>query len=1352
MGCLRDNAADFVKDIAVTEANYISTWNAIKERFSNLRLQVYSLTLSLIKTSFMRKESALVLRTMVDDVTHRVRMLKNLDRPVDAWDDLLIVIANERLDPITRKVWETYLSTRGMHIDNAIVVNDSRKKPPTFKELVEFLESTIQALLSVETESTSQKSANQSKQAGYNKPKGLIKSHFSATKSKIKGQYTKSINTDSLKCLLMVRNDIAKLNGYGFALIVWVANTLEFVTLSERVRNDKPLITPCFLEKICAHKVNVQNEQCYLLLPTVEVILVSLSGQPTRAGTLLDQGSETTFISESLVQSLRLIRQRVYVPIVGIGSSKGTIPRYCVSVRLKSEFEKDFEIDVDALVLNRPTGCLPTRALSDLDLTLFSTFLWADSRFYLPGEIDMILGVDIYAVAIKHGLQNVGRNGLIAQKTTFDWIFSGQIRPCNGALSESVFEVPRVVMHNSEKENLSEVLKRFWSIEEVPGRYTVNLPLKTEPLSVFKKYHKFMHEYERLGHMRLIPENVLASQRVWYLPHHAVVQPGLTKSKLRVVFDASRRTAEQHCLNNFLLACPSLQQDLPLILLNWRQYGFVFTADIIKMFRQINIANRDQDLQRIIWSPTLDDAPRHYRLTKVTYGTTSAPYLAIRTLIQLASDEGHRYPLGAHCLMNQMYVDDVFSGANNLNEVKKIRDQLIGILQSAGIELAITFDAYMTQDLWIMKIDWDVALSSDLLKRWTAYCNNFVRITEISVSRWLGPIPTAKLELRGFADASMRADNVNGEVWVKLLITKSKIAPVKTVSIPKLELCGAVLLVKLLKYIRKLNLFKDLSITAWSDSRDALAWIHLATRRIDVDMLKNSDLWWFGPIWLGASEKHWPGQPINTQPYEQGVSVFTANQFVEENPLQCVCDLSKIISVQRRNKTKIDELVSLNANQPLTKRSCLYNLRPFLDDQGIIRAEGRLTHSALTFPAKHLPILPKTSSLSQLYIHYGHKLALHAGPTLTLGVLMHHMWITGANGLVKRLVRTCIHCFRTRPRQGTQRMDDLPPSRVIPSRPFTTTGLDYAGPFKLKCSKGRGQRTFKGYIALFVCFATKDIHLEAIGDLTTQSFLSTLRRFISRRRICHRIVSDNGTNFQGADRELRDLFKATFEFYTAIAIDLVDQGITWEFIPPSSPHFGDLWEAGVKATKHHLVRIFGEHNLTFEEFATFLAEKESCLNSRPLCPLSGDIEVLRVLTPSHFLLGGPSGLIHDLPIHEITENRFQLFTKLQQDFWKRWSLGVPPHHLQELVKWRDTTENYAVGQLVVVQDDRYPPTKWPLGRIIETHQSKDRLVRVVTVKTASTTLKRPTKAGGVFKFESPATIQSTLRLEAKPTL
>ncbi|XP_066600040.1 uncharacterized protein [Prorops nasuta] len=659
--------------------------------------------------------------------------------------------------------------------------------------------------------------------------------------------------------------------------------------------------------------------------------------------------------------------------------------------------------------------------------------------------------------------------------------------------------------------------------------------------------------------------------------------------------------------------------------------------------------------------------------------------------------------------------------------------------------------------------------------------------------------------MRAYAAAVyLRITNSSGESQVSLLIAKSKVAPVKTISIPNLELCGAVLLVKIFKYIQRLESLQNLHVTCWSDSRDSLAWIRkhpshwkvfvanrvsyiqvelpsavwkyvpsrdnpadLATRGLDPCSLRESAIWWHGPSWLQESAENWPEQLITVTPSDKCTKTFVVKQGNDEDALlRRFSSLSKLIRVTavcirffnncKRLKFKFerhtgfltyheienariaiirlvqatafkDELVCMKNGRGIAKRSALYKLHPFLDDNGIIRVGGRLIHSALPFPAKHPPILPKMSSLSQLYIRYAHRSALHARPTLTLGILLQKVWILGAIGLVKCHVRSCVRCFRIRPRAGTQLMGDLPSSRVTPTRPFSTTGLDYAGPFKLRFAKGRGQRSYKEYIALFICFATKAIHLEAVSDLTTQSFLAAFRRFSSRRGICLRIYSDNGTNFQGADKELRALFKSSSEFYQHIGKELAEQGIIWEFIPPNSPHFGGLWEAGVKATKHHLIRIIGEHSLTFEEFATILSEIEACLNSRPLCPLTGDVEDLQALTPSHFLIGGSSSLIPDIPLTDLPENRlnrFQLLTRIQQNFWKRWSREYL-HHLQERTKWRGDNENYAVGQLVVIQDDRYPSAKWPLGRILETHPGKDGLVRVVTVKTATTILKRP---------------------------
>ncbi|XP_066599947.1 uncharacterized protein [Prorops nasuta] len=203
------------------------------------------------------------------------------------------------------------------------------------------------------------------------------------------------------------------------------------------------------------------------------------------------------------------------------------------------------------------------------------------------------------------------------------------------------------------------------------------------------------------------------------------------------------------------------------------------------------------------------------------------------------------------------------------------------------------------------------------------------------------------------------------------------------------------------------------------------------------------------------------------------------------------------------------------------------------------------------------------------------------------------------------------------------------------------------------------------------------------------------------------MYSDNGTTFQGAARELREMFDRSSSFYHETATILANDGTDWVFIPPHAPHCGGIWEAGVKSTKHHLRRVIGETTLTFEELSTV-------------------VDALHALTPSHFLIGGSLGMVPEGSVTSIPDNRlnrYQLLQRIRDHFWQRWSTEYL-HTLQERSKWRKTTVNFSLGQLVIMKDDHYPPSKWPLGRIVEIHPGPDRLVRVVTIKTATSTFKR----------------------------
>ncbi|GBO03254.1 hypothetical protein AVEN_74550-1, partial [Araneus ventricosus] len=336
---------------------------------------------------------------------------------------------------------------------------------------------------------------------------------------------------------------------------------------------------------------------------------------------------------------------------------------------------------------------------------------------------------------------------------------------------------------------------------------------------------------------------------------------------------------------------------------------------------------------------------------------------------------------------------------------------------------------------------------------------------------------------------------------------------------------------------------------------------------------------------------------------------------------------------------------------------------------------GRLKNSMLTESQKHPILLPKTDHVVNLIITDYHLKLLHAGPQLIQAALREKFWILSARDAVRRVVRKCIPCFRNRPKLAEQIMGELPKSRVCPSSVFHRTGLDFAGPFLIRSSKGRGSRNTKCYICVFVCFATKAVHLEVVSDLTSRAFIACLKRFVARR---------------------------------------------------ASPHFGGLWESVVKSFKFHLKRVIGTASVTFEELATITSQLEACLNSRPLSGISNDPNDLSALTPGHFLIGKSLTAIPQVPIPDDLHlcDRWRMIQRMIQHFWNRWSNEYLTK-LQSRPKWRTLQPDIKVGDLVLIKHENLAPLQWRLGRIVKTFPGGDNRVRVVELKTESGKLLRP---------------------------
>ena len=270
----------------------------------------------------------------------------------------------------------------------------------------------------------------------------------------------------------------------------------------------------------------------------------------------------------------------------------------------------------------------------------------------------------------------------------------------------------------------------------------------------------------------------------------------------------------------------------------------------------------------------------------------------------------------------------------------------------------------------------------------------------------------------------------------------------------------------------------------------------------------------------------------------------------------------------------------------------------------------------------------------------------------------------------------------------------------------------------------------KSYVCVFVSLSVKAAHLELVSDLTTESFIACLRRFISRRGHPSLLWSDHGTNFVGANRELQEYLtffteqqtqKTISEFCTANRIE-------WRFIPERSPHFGGLWESAVKSFKTHLKRVIGDTKLTYEEMYTVLTQIEACLNSRPLVSLEcADDDGIEVLTPGHFLIGRPLMALPDPAFFHKSPTllkRWHLCQNLIQHFWKRWSAEYVTT-LQKRTKWQYPSRNMSVGDIVIIVDDGILPTQWPIARVSKTYPGKDGTIRIVDVRTAKGTYRRP---------------------------
>ena len=743
---------------------------------------------------------------------------------------------------------------------------------------------------------------------------------------------------------------------------------------------------------------------------------------------------------------------------------------------------------------------------------------------------------------------------------------------------------------------------------------------------------------------------------------------------------------------------------------------------------------------------------------------------------------------------------------SNANTKRGFLKNLASLFDPLGFVLpVIIIGRILFQKMWLLGAGWDDPLLPDLCSETQAWYDGLQALETIKVQRCLQQADeVVATQLHVFSDASqdafgavayLRNVYVNGDVSSRFVMAKAKVAPLSATSIPRLELMGAVIAIRLATSVAKaLEIAMD-SVVFWSDSMNVLWWIRthsrilkpfVANRVSEIQAgsspsqwmyvptslnpadvvsrgqssaaIAQNDLWWSGPPYLVQHEESWPSQiekftePVNSevrakavreqQPQQTSFLVLhnwalapekfpSLNKLVRKTALvyrfvnNCqvpvaqrqygqltveeLDDALQIIIRATQQEAFASEYALLQKGSSIPSSSQLCSLSPFVDDAGVLRMRGRLQGAEyLSDQAKHPVILPRHSRLTELVIREQHEADHHvAGTAHTMAALMQRYWIVAIREAIREYERSCVACQRRKAQPSEQVMAPLPKIRLKePFHAFSRVAVDFAGPFETV--QGRGQRRAKRYLCLFTCCLCRAVHLEMATGLDTSSFMNCFQRMCNRRGVPSEVLSDNGSNFIGAQRELDEIFSD--EAQAEIQSKTSMKRIKWHFIPAGTPHFGGVHESMVKSAKRAIYAILKQADVKDEELETAFTSTEALLNSRPIVPPSADSRDDLPLTPHHFLVG------HTERYHLVSESsclqkRWKYVQELVTHVWRRWMREWIPALNRRQKWWRDYP-NIKVGDIVLVVSADTPRGKWPLGRVLKVHPGADKKVRV----------------------------------------
>lgn len=692
----------------------------------------------------MTKESANELEQLYTNIMQIHRTLETLKRPIQHWDDFFVFIAVQRLDSESVKAWEHHLGSSKepptwtqfseFLITRLLSLQAFEKsrtgKPGTLSNQHSF-KSHFQGKAK-ETHSQKPSSCTLCSSNHYITSCSQYNAKSVPQKKEILKKYNLCYNClgphrvsacritkRCLKCGQKPHTSIHQKEGAKSTSSDSTSSTASNLKSTQSTSADTHVLVSC----------HTQPTNSGVLLATAQVLATSPRGDIIKVRALIDQGSEISLVTERLVQMLHIPRTSSTIPLTGIGAQRSNTTRGLTHFTVRSH-NNDFEIPISAYILPKLTAPLPSTNFQQRHWSHLDGLTLADYNYKSSGLIDIILGSDVFHQIIEEGLIKGDENSPIAQSTKLGWIISGPVGN-NYARNELHG------YHAMVDRELHDLLQRFWRVDEIPvspssllskeeqeceqhfksthsrdnqGRYNVRLPFKksinalgesrSKAIRMLHRlsnqfstnqgyaqaYHEFLQNYESLGHMIRVPPSRPEPKSTYYLPHHGVFRENSSTTKLRVVFNGSSRTSNGTSLNDLLHTGVKLQTDVFDVLIWFRQFRYVFSCDIEKMYRQINVHQEDWNYQRILWM-NQDREVSTYQLTTVTYGLACSPYLALQTITQLIEDEGRQFPLAIPPLTKGRYVDDIFGGSDSFEQTKDIIQQLAALCKAGGFPL-----------------------------------------------------------------------------------------------------------------------------------------------------------------------------------------------------------------------------------------------------------------------------------------------------------------------------------------------------------------------------------------------------------------------------------------------------------------------------------------------------------------------------------------------------------------------------------------------------------------------------------------------------------------------------------------